>query len=41
MEWRSSKSDYRKLPRVDSNHRELINSQSCCRYITGDRAPLT
>lgn len=28
------------LPRVDSNHRELINSQSCCRYITGDRASL-
>jgi hypothetical protein len=22
---------------VDSNHQELINSQSCCRYITGDR----
>jgi hypothetical protein len=26
-----------KLPGVDSNHQELINSQSCCRYITGDR----
>jgi hypothetical protein len=25
------------LPGVDSNHQELINSQSCCRYITGDR----
>ncbi len=26
-----------KLPGVDSNHQELINSQSCCRYITGER----
>jgi hypothetical protein len=26
-----------RLPGVDSNHQELINSQSCCRYITGDR----
>ena len=24
-------------PRVDSNHQELTNSQSCCRYITGER----
>ncbi len=27
------------LPGVDSNHQELINSQSCCRYITGERKP--
>ena len=27
----------RRLPGVDSNHQELINSQSCCRYITGER----
>ena len=27
----------RELPGVDSNHQELINSQSCCRYITGER----
>lgn len=26
------------LPGVDSNHRDLINSQACCRYITGERA---
>jgi hypothetical protein len=26
-----------RLPGVDSNHQELINSQSCCRYITGER----
>jgi hypothetical protein len=30
-------SGYLRLPGVDSNHQELINSQSCCRYITGDR----
>lgn len=25
------------LPGVDLNHQDLINSQACCRYITGDR----
>lgn len=37
-DWRKSE-QLAELPRVDSNHRELINSQSCCRYITGDRRP--
>jgi hypothetical protein len=27
----------RRLPGVDSNHHDLINSQACCHYITGDR----
>ena len=34
--WRQAYVSWR-LPGVDSNHQELINSQSCCRYITGDR----
>jgi hypothetical protein len=36
QKWRLECVSWR-LPGVDSNHQELINSQSCCRYITGDR----
>ena len=29
-----------KLPRLDSNQDDDINSVGCCRYITGDRLSL-
>lgn len=29
-------SGFVELPGVDSNHHDLINSQACCHYITGD-----
>lgn len=29
------------LPGLDSNQYEIINSDLCCHYITGDRKPET